>query len=321
MAESGKADLLAQLLRCGAITEADIARTLDGFWVFKKSLASILMHAGIMELPGSDGKDMVCRYFFDDWYLYGIERNSDMVCSLLKLREQEHDLSQGLYADGDTPGVTVSFISFQTENLLRCLADPTWKNRTALGMEINRVVAYPGQKHHPALKKYFICPEAEGPYMVAELYIRHIASFASHGSLPVPDEYIRISKNRHKSKGASRVADFIDQNNAAAGKMVCDHKMIYLSNTDNLTIQEKKAILATHTGNVSVHSFAAEIRFHALFLVWIARCPIPFLGRSPYASAVRADLSIADQEFQGPTPYYNLNSPLVRKQKQFHKET
>ncbi len=320
MAESGKVDLLAQMLRRGEIAEADIAHTMDGFSVLKKSLASILMYAGIMELPGLDGKAMACRYFFDDWYLYGIERNSDTVYSLLKLREQEHDLTQGLYADGDSPGVTVSFIEFQTEKLLRCLSKPTWENRTALGREINRVVAYSRQKHNPVLKDYFVSPKAEGPYMIGEFYVRHIASFASHGSLPVPDEYKRIRKNKHKSKGVSRIAVFIDQNNAAAGNIVCDHERIYLSDPENLTIYEKCAILATHTGNVSFHSFAAEIRFHALFLVWIAKCPIPFLGSSPYSSAVRADLSIADQEFHGPTPYYNLNSPLVRKQKQFHKE-
>ena len=30
--------------------------------------------------------------------------------SLFKMREQEHDAKQGLYADGDTPGVAVPFI-------------------------------------------------------------------------------------------------------------------------------------------------------------------------------------------------------------------
>jgi len=79
------------------------------------------------------------------------------------------------------------------------------------------------------------------------------------------------------------------------------------------------AILATHTGNVSYHSFAAEIRYHAMFLKKWMKIRLPLAG-SPYASAVRADMSIGDKEFQGPTPYYDLSGALVLKQIEFHKQ-
>ena len=45
----------------------------------------------------------------------------------MKIREQEHDTEDGSPADGDTPGVTISFISFNSERLPDCLADPTDK--------------------------------------------------------------------------------------------------------------------------------------------------------------------------------------------------
>ena len=76
-------------------------------------------------------------------------------------------------------------------------------------------------------------------------------------------------------------------------------------------------ILATHTGNVSVHSFAAEVRYHAMFLTKLMKIRLPMVG-APYASAVRADMSIGDKEFQGPTPYYDLSGKLVQEQEKYH---
>ena len=102
--------------------------------------------------------------------------------------------------------------------------------------------------------------------------------------------------------------------------MICDHQFIYLEHPQQLCDHEKYAILATHTANTSFHSFAAEIRFHALFLTSLAKIPIPLIWRSPYDSAIRADMSIDDCELQGPTPYYRENSCMVRKQKQTHPE-
>lgn len=94
---------------------------------------------------------------------------------------------------------------------------------------------------------------------------------------------------------------------------MCDHENIYIQNVKLLCQHEKIVILATHTGNVSVHSFAAEIRYHAMFLNKMMKIRLPLTG-SPYASAVRADMSIGDKEFLGPMPYYDLSGGLVCEQ-------
>ena len=86
------------------------------------------------------------------------------------------------------------------------------------------------------------------------------------------------------------------------------------------TQYEKLAILATHTADVSFPSFAAEVQYHARFLTPLARIPIPFLGRSLYDSAIRADMTIDDCELEGPAPFHNLNSRWVRRQAQCHPE-
>ena len=300
----------------GLIRPEQILSTADGFYMLSTSLASILSRRDIHTFPDKDGNILACDNFFDDWFLFAVG-GKEPVYGLVKMREQESDRKQGLQADGDTPGVTVSFIDFPVRLLADCLDDPSPENRRNLGIGINRVVAYRNQKHHPALKAYFVRPQAEAPYLLAETYVHHMAAFSREGILPVPEAYREIYRKRTLSPRYARIPDFLERNNRDAGTTVCDHETIRIRDPKQLSAQEKLAILATHTGNVSVHSFAAEIRYHALFLIPPAKIRLPLLG-SPYASAVRADMSIGDKEFQGPVPYYNLSGRMVRKQKQHH---
>ena len=293
--------------------------TKDGFYMINKSISSILISKGIETFPDREDRILECRNFFDDWFLFALPSREEYVYGLLKMREQEHDLEQGMKADGDTPGVTISFISIFTDILKSCLENPSAENRKKMGMEINRVVAYPKQSHHPALKTYFIRPQAEAPYLIAGTYVKHIASFSTAGTLNVPKAYKEIYQKRRASAKYARVPDFLEQNNQEPNNVVCDHEKIYIQNVKQLSRYEKLAILATHTGNVSYHSFAAEVRYHAMFLNKLMKIRLPMAG-SPYASAVRADMSIGDKEFQGPTPYYNLYGKHVREQVKYHSD-
>lgn len=297
----------------------DIFATSDRFYMIYQSLSSILHTGGIDRFPDREDRILECNCFFDDWFLFAVPFMDDYVYGLLKMREQEFDQENGMIADGDTPGVTVSFIAFDIKVLQSCLEDPSASNRKRLGIEINRVVAYPKQKHNAVLKQYFVRPEAEAPYLIAEMYTKHIASFSEEHILPVPIAYLDILQKRQKNKKYTRIPDFLDQNNRDAGMIICDHQNIYIKDVSCLSPYEKRAILAAYTGNVSVHSFAAEVRYHAFFLVDLAKIRLPIVG-SPYASAVRADMSIGDKEFQGPTPYYNLAGKMVKTQMDCHGE-
>ena len=307
------------LLNAQLIREENVLFTKDGFYMIYKSISSILISKGIETFPDREDRILECRNFFDDWFLFAIPDHEDYVYGLLKMREQEHDLEQGMKADGDTPGVTISFISISTDILKSCLENPCAENRKKMGMEINRVVAYPKQSHHPALKTYFIRPQAEAPYLIAGTYVKHIASFSTAGTLNVPKAYKEIYQKRRASAKYARVPDFLEQNNQEPNNVVCDHEKIYIQNVKQLSQYEKLAILATHTGNVSYHSFAAEVRYHAMFLNKLMKIRLP-MASSPYASAVRADMSIGDKEFQGPTPYYNLYGKHVQEQVKYHSD-
>ena len=178
----------------------------DGFFMITESISSILISKGIETFPDREDRILECRNYFDDWFLFAVPSGEDHVYGLLKMREQEHDLERGIQADGDTPGVTISFIAFDTGILKSCLENPTAENRKKMGMEINRVVAYPKQNHHPALKEYFIRPQAVAPYLVAEAYVYHIASFSIAGMLNVPKAYKEIYLKRTASpKYASEI--------------------------------------------------------------------------------------------------------------------
>lgn len=297
--------ILPALFRELELCPSDVHTTGDGFYAVTRSIAQILSDRGITTFPNDRDEQRRCDLFYDDWYLYAVKAESDFVYSLFKMREQEHDAEGAEPADGDTPGITISFIALKTEILTACLNDPSHSNRKAFNRELNRVVAARGQRHHTALKAYFIRPQAEAPYLIARLYTDFIASLAVDGSLPVPEYYAA-----HKPK---RLRRFLEENNTAAGYTVCDHERVYIGNPSELTREERLAILATHTANVSFHSFAAEVRFHALFLVRFPLGPI-------YESAIRADMTICDNEFQGPTPYYRLNSRLVKQQEQYHQD-
>ena len=308
--------VFTQLVEQNCISESDILSTSDGFMLVYKSVSDILLCRGICDFPGSDGQRLRCDRFFDDWFLYAVPDGDGCVYSLLKLREQECDARDGCPADGDTPGVTISFVPFDSRVLLSCLGDAQDQNRAALNNEINRVVSRRGQRHHQAIKRYFVSPCSCGAYLVAELYTRHIAALAQHGCLNVPEQY---RQNCEKStKRTSRLPEFIALLNKNAQRTVCDNNKIYITDPASPDEYEAAAILATHTANTSVYSFAAEVEFHARFLLPFARLRLPLIGTSIYESAIRADMSIGDKEFEGPAPYHRPDSKIVKRQQALH---
>lgn len=314
--------IFEQLLTDRYITQDRILHTQDGFFLVHKSLSDILAGKDIHDFVDSQNDRLKCSNFFDDWFLYAVPKENVYTYSLLKLREQEQDAKDGAPADGDTPGVTISFIAFDYNILLNCLADPTDDNRKKLNSEINRVVVRRGQSHHPALKKYFLNPHSQGAYLVADTYAKHIATFAENGRLPIPEAYREIVQRSVSYKNAkkwARLPSFIKELNEKAGYVVCDNENIYIADPSALNEFEAAAILATHAGNTSVYSFAAEVEYHAQFLIPLAKVKIPFFGRSIYDSAIRADMTVDDTEFEGPAPFYQANSKIVKRQYALHK--
>lgn len=311
-----------QLISEGCLEESDILKTQDGFWMAYRSAADLLARKEIFDFPDPDGIRLSCSSFFDDWFIYAVADGTGHTYSLLKLREQEHDAETGAPADGDAPGVTISFVAFFCKVLLECLQIPTDENRKKLSREINRVVAYGGQRHHKALKRYFANPRSDGAYLVAALYSRHIASFAKDGVLELPLAFRQTLQRSLSFKNSAkhmRLPQFLTAVNEKAGYELCDGENLHIKDRNHPDEYECAAILATHTGNTSLYSFAAEVEYHARFLCAPAKIKVPFFGRSVYSSAIRADMSVDDQEFQGAAPFYRSGSMIVKRQYALHK--
>lgn len=319
---NSKPELFRQLTDEGCLEETDILNTQDGFWLAYRSVSDMLAQKEIFDFPDPDGVRLPCSSFFDDWFIYAAADGGNHTYSLLKMREQEHDAEADAPADGDAPGVTISFIAFSCTVLLDCLQAPTEENRRKLSREINRVVAYGGQRHHKVLKRYFADPRSDGAYLVAALYRKHIASFAKDGVLELPQAFRQTVQRSLSFKNSAKLARlplFLTAVNEAAGYEVCDGEAIHIKDQNHPTAHECAAILATHTGNTSLYSFAAEVEYHAKFLCAPARLRVPFFGRSVYSSAIRADMTIDDSEFQGTAPFHKPESRIVKRQYALHK--
>ena len=287
----------------------NMLHTQDGFAMDTSPLAEYLRRGGVLSLTGSDGREMPVERFYDDWYVYSVTRDGQTTYGLVKLREQEHDAQQGMYADGDEPGVTVSFVAFDVEKLSACLREPSQEKHSALAKEISRVVSEKGVKHDEQLKRYFADVHAQGAYCIAQQYIRHAASFAVNGRLEVPQRY-------QEGSGGRRITRFMHKIELAAGHPLCDGSDILIRDMENLTKQEQYAILATHTANTSLNSFAAEVRMHAQFLIPALR--VRLLGHSLYDSALRADMTIDHAKSMAFAPYYHEFCACVRRQAKAH---
>lgn len=271
----------------------------DGFCAVKLSVAEILARQGIRELPGDTQPPLPCGLYYDDWHPYSL---SGGVWGLCKLREQEYD-----GGDSDDPGVTISFIAFDAKVLRQSLLDPSEENLLRLRRELHRVTAQRGQRHHPALKAYFLDPKSQGSYLIARLYIRKLADCAGPGPLPLP----RNCRALLGTPGGRRLRRFLEENDRKAGKRIFTGESLLLSRWEALTEQEQLALLAVHTGNTSLHSFAAEVCFHAAFLFGPAGSPL-------YASAVRADMAVRPREFGLVCPYYDHRSRWCVLQRKHH---
>ena len=101
---------------------------------------------------------------------------------------------------------------------------------------------------------------------------------------------------------------------------MCDHETICVENPQKPTEYESVAILATHTGNTSVFSFAAEVEYHARFLTPWANVRIPFLNKTLYDSAVRADMTVDDAQRAWIAPFYHARSAVVKRQYAWHRD-
>lgn len=314
--------------------------TFDGLFISTTPMSEVLSRNGIYSLP-EDSNGVKNRYvnnYYDDWYLFAIITSSETKYGLFKMREQETDTY-----DGNDPGVTIPFISFDLGVLNECIKNTSQNNRLKLLNALDKVTGPGVFSHDKTITAYFANTYSNGPYLIAEKYVAFIAKQAKQGVINAPDNlneiydqidfineqlsYIwldnetRLALLRRRSE-LLRVPNALDKININAGWTIYNKEThnINIKNANNLSLPEKQAILACFTADVTFNSFAAEVEFHADALNdW--KTNIPWIGNKWYEAALRADMAIGEEYESGfYDDYYDLSGPKVKAQAKAHGE-
>ena len=328
----------ADLRTKGLITTNDIRQTTDNFYICTQSLAHILNSAKISTLYDTvnTSKQPSVYSYYDDWYLFAVPAGSTYTYGLYKMREQEHD-GEGGNADGDDPGVTISFVQLNTNILFNCLNTKSRESCLALNSEIDRVVQTPKEDYDSDIQVYFSNPASEGAYLIAETYTKFIASTAVNGNIPASDQYLSLLESieeinsylenpyitataktvlLEQKQKLMRIPNGLAENNEKAGYTVSSSNQIYIKSPLSPSSYEQYAILMMCTANVTYNSFAAEVKFHSDALI----DPKANLD-DWYNAAVRADMVLGEDVESGLfEQYYDLESDMVQEQIRYHGE-
>ena len=193
-------------------------------------------------------------------YLYAVPSGDGYVYGVFTIADQ----------DALNPGVVISFV-------------PLDETRMQLTGEASNII-----------KAYFRRPQAQGGYLIARIYVDNIIAAGQSRHIALP----RYFETLYRQNKGRRISRFVEINNEDAVHTVCDQETIYIRDLENISDFEKLAILATHTGCTSFHSFAAGVRYFA----------------RPFAKESGARLTLGE-ELQ---PYHDADGKWVKKQKKYH---
>lgn len=231
----------------GFISINDIKQTDDGFTLCTKPLNEIFLNMGIPVVNGN-GEDKITLEDLDCWYIYNIGTSY----SILKMR--------GFESDRETPramGTSIPFMDFDISLINSVSEDYSQQviqsqNEIELYTELDKLIYGKVNQNYTycvPITNYFATMSSKGNYLIAEEYIRKMLKTErdADGYIEVPDN-LGIAQ----SSFLNTLPDIYDDENNRINV-----------NSYNLTNNEKKAILACRTGNVSLNAYAAENIAHA----------------------------------------------------------
>jgi len=353
----GYPDFFESMIDDGLFTADTLDNTDDGLFISLVPISTILNANGIYELPDKADNTSFTNVlaFYDDWYIFSVVNSTTTKYGLYKMREQESDEkdnADNTVADGDDPGVSISFIEFDISalknifngaptssalyNLYSCLDEvirPPVKGFSGDGFGFNL--------HDTDITEYFSDTNSDGAYLIAEKYITFIIENECNedGIIDMPNAYTLIledidfylneltgvnlyddyvvycSNQLHRLR---RIPNALNSINLEAERNIFDstNKTLTILNKNNPTSCEKRAILVSFAGNATFNSFAAEVEFHADELDTLMSLLLDW-----YEAAIKADMSIAEgsnNDFFD--KYYDLESDIVQAQANAHGE-
>ncbi|MEG2822798.1 MAG: hypothetical protein RR869_09205 [Lachnospiraceae bacterium] len=284
----------------------DLAVTDDGFVICKKSMKDILLSAGF-KLTDTFGNSTVADY--DDWYLSSLVGEKDNVYTIIKLREPTD-------SKGNT-GSSVPFISVDIQKLTLVLEKKAKGEKipkeemTALNTAIDDIVNGTGTENED-LKNYFKNPESKGSYLLADIIVDKVAQDAKANKNGTYTYQIPTSYDENVKQCKARL-DELEKSGVYNKK----DNTITLKDKNNLSQDEKDAILSITTGNPDQYSYAAENLWHTEALD---------LEHLPWSlkqsSAIKSDAGVGESNwadfYEG--DFKDSDGVTYEEQKKYHQE-
>lgn len=239
----------------GYISINDIKQTDDGFTLCTKPLNEIFINMGIPELRGNDSLKVTLKDL-DCFYIYNIGTNY----SILKMRGYEHTepKPRGMGTSIPFMDFDISLINTVSEELLPLTEEQyeqseQSQNEIQLCTELDKLIYGKVNSDYTycvPIVDYFTTFASKGNYLIAEEYIKKMLATErdANGYILVPSNIKPTQTNF-----LNTLPDIYDSEN----------NRINVSNY-NLTNNEKKAILACRTANLSLNSYSAENIAHAV---------------------------------------------------------
>lgn len=231
----------------------DFVCTDDGFIMCTQSLEDIFIESGLDDTDViNTGTVTVSMY--DDWYLSGIvSADGNYTYTLVKMREPEDEQA------GE--GSAVSFVALDIEVYDEMIGKvDCWNNLSTQDVErfyknLENVTNGKGDADINLLG-YYKDPASDGSYLIADLFIDKVIN-----SNLFNDEGNWICSNLYDNS-VSWCQDKLDELEKL-GIYNKEDNMIHVEDINNLTKDEKSAIMIATTGNPDVYSYAAENQYHA----------------------------------------------------------
>ena len=237
-------------------------QTEDGYFIIDKSIADICKEAGV-ETKVFDYEG------YDDWYITGLKKDDNsVVYSMIKVREPMDEQK--------CKAIAVVFNSMDLSFFQKLLSDSKSGKEIdpdtadSAKEQINKLIHAEKfyKSHDKVLLDYFKDSKSDGSYLIADFAIDKVAHddvFKNGGVYKLPFEYREFDEY-----GGKRTLEHL----AHVGIYDKEEHSIKISDPDNLTEDEKTALLLIQTGDKDKYAYAAENQFHArafsnpLFYPW-----------------------------------------------------
>ena len=246
-----KLDDICEFLKRRGISYNKLTSDDGKYFIIDKSIADIFNEAGV-------DSDKINYEIYDDWYITGLINDDGSICySMIKVREpmdeQGNKAASVVFNSMSIDSIEYAIACAQEgKTIHHVMAETLYKDLES----ISNAADHPWV-HSKELVKYFKDSESDGSYLIADFIVDKLAHdkvFEGGGTYKLPFKYEEFD-----DFGGKATLDKL----AKAGVYDKAENSITIKDPDNLTDDERTALLLIQTGDSDKFAYAAENQYHA----------------------------------------------------------